>query len=279
MKNTFFAVAVLVVLFLMLLLPGCTQQGGNETYSFNNAFTARENVTYVSSKGGVHLRATNFTDSRCPTGVQCIWAGERGLDATLYLDGDPALLLGTLHLGETTAKIADTNLGTNRLNYEVELVSVDTDTNSAVLIVKEKQNSPQEGREWFSIEPKQCNSNAWDIWETKKMKDIVASGGLPERPLNEADVVRDWLYGSYGIRVYNVASKQVAEITCEACSCSTGERIAVFVDSSNSAKMLELGFTQMEPVACIMDAKACPNGSAVGRTAPFCEFEACSRQQ
>jgi hypothetical protein len=31
-----------------------------------------------------------------------------------------------------------------------------------------------------------------------------------------------------------------------------------------------------EPVACTMDAKMCPDGSAVGRTGPTCEFEACA---
>ena len=29
------------------------------------------------------------------------------------------------------------------------------------------------------------------------------------------------------------------------------------------------------PVACTMDAKVCPDGSAVGRTSPNCEFAAC----
>lgn len=30
-----------------------------------------------------------------------------------------------------------------------------------------------------------------------------------------------------------------------------------------------------EPVACTMDAKICPDGSAVGRTGPRCEFAPC----
>ena len=32
---------------------------------------------------------------------------------------------------------------------------------------------------------------------------------------------------------------------------------------------------EIEPVACTMDAKLCPDGSYVGRVAPDCEFEAC----
>jgi len=31
----------------------------------------------------------------------------------------------------------------------------------------------------------------------------------------------------------------------------------------------------MEPVACTMDARVCPDGSSVGRTGPNCEFAAC----
>lgn len=30
-----------------------------------------------------------------------------------------------------------------------------------------------------------------------------------------------------------------------------------------------------DPVACTMDAKICPDGSAVGRVGPKCEFLAC----
>jgi hypothetical protein len=32
---------------------------------------------------------------------------------------------------------------------------------------------------------------------------------------------------------------------------------------------------QEEPVACTMDAKVCPDGSAVGREGPNCEFPPC----
>lgn len=31
----------------------------------------------------------------------------------------------------------------------------------------------------------------------------------------------------------------------------------------------------VEPVACTMDAKVCPDGSAVGRVAPNCQFAPC----
>ena len=34
-----------------------------------------------------------------------------------------------------------------------------------------------------------------------------------------------------------------------------------------------------EPVACTMDAKICPDGSAVGRIGPDCEFAACPSEE
>jgi hypothetical protein len=34
-----------------------------------------------------------------------------------------------------------------------------------------------------------------------------------------------------------------------------------------------------EPVACTMDAKICPDGSAVGRVPPNCEFAPCPTQE
>ncbi len=33
------------------------------------------------------------------------------------------------------------------------------------------------------------------------------------------------------------------------------------------------------PVACTMEAKLCPDGSAVGRTGPNCEFSACPTRE
>lgn len=43
---------------------------------------------------------------------------------------------------------------------------------------------------------------------------------------------------------------------------------------SGSSNEGSLG-TKPQPVACTMEAKICPDGSAVGRTGPKCEFAAC----
>ncbi|MDP1710458.1 MAG: hypothetical protein Q8L46_00740 [candidate division WWE3 bacterium] len=34
-----------------------------------------------------------------------------------------------------------------------------------------------------------------------------------------------------------------------------------------------------EPVACTLEAKLCPDGSAVGRTGPNCEFATCPGEE
>lgn len=42
-----------------------------------------------------------------------------------------------------------------------------------------------------------------------------------------------------------------------------------------NAKNNTSGEGREEPIACTAEARICPNGSAVGRTGPACEFEAC----
>lgn len=39
--------------------------------------------------------------------------------------------------------------------------------------------------------------------------------------------------------------------------------------------VLVSGCVNSEPVACTLDAKICPDGTAVGRVGPDCEFEEC----
>ena len=41
------------------------------------------------------------------------------------------------------------------------------------------------------------------------------------------------------------------------------------------AVLLNVNNNDVQPVACTMEAKLCPDGSAVGRTGPNCEFTAC----
>lgn len=52
------------------------------------------------------VNATGFTDSRCPKGVQCVWAGERGIEIQVTLEGTEALPR-QITLSETTRRTAD----------------------------------------------------------------------------------------------------------------------------------------------------------------------------
>ncbi|MFA6269236.1 MAG: hypothetical protein WCW13_02255 [archaeon] len=47
----------------------------------------------------------------------------------------------------------------------------------------------------------------------------------------------------------------------------------VSIDKNSAA--LNVTFTPANQVACTMEAKVCPDGSYVGRTAPLCEFTPC----
>ena len=259
-------IILIAVIVILTLLIGCTSLPANEkTFQLGAAFTAKENIRYTSTENGIQLHISNFADSRCPKDVQCIWEGEQGVDVTIFLGGDPPMLPETVHLGEVRARTAKYN----NSNYEVELVSINTDTNTAEIIVRKLPSAPTTSQGWFSIEPMQCGNNAWTEWTIKNMSfDYYAPA--------EKEIIGYWLKGAQGVTVYDSASKQNDGVVCEACTCKTGETIAVLVDLNNSAKMQELGFTNMGLIPCTMEARSCSDGNFVGRTAPFCEFAPCT---
>lgn len=47
------------------------------------------------------------------------------------------------------------------------------------------------------------------------------------------------------------------------------------VEYKNPNEKEPAGGEPVEPVACTMEAKLCPNGSYVGRSGPNCEFSPC----
>jgi hypothetical protein len=42
--------------------------------------------------------------------------------------------------------------------------------------------------------------------------------------------------------------------------------------------MVSLDWSAIGNIACTGDSRLCPDGSAVGRQTPFCEFAACGRE-
>src|SRR3989344_6628216 len=54
---------------------------------------------------------------------------------------------------------------------------------------------------------------------------------------------------------------------------------AVLIGASAIIFLKNPNLIKQKPVACTMDAKICPDGSSVGRTAPNCEFAPCPPTQ
>ena len=69
-----------------------------------------------------------------------------------------------------------------------------------------------------------------------------------------------------------VVEKNKIRINCIKQYCES----ALYSEIISTFKFIEPeASTSPLPVACTMDAKICPDGSAVGRSGPKCEFEAC----
>ncbi len=267
---------------LLMMVLGCTQQPLvvdegrpiEADFQLGNVFTVKEGnypgYQYNNNfSSPIRLKVLSFTDSRCPNGVQCVWAGEVGLNLQVIVfekTSDPKTFNGPkikeMYLGETT-KRKDTAFG-----YEIELVSIDFEKKEAQIRVSVAAQPPTGEKQWFSYDPKQCGTNPWETWDLAKIQDYR----------NEEYLVEAWFKVANDIEVSGYASKKVSDIVCLSCSCPRGDEIAVLVNSKDSAKMKSLGWKiigNKNVIACPMDAKICPDGSAVGREGPFCEFAAC----
>ncbi|MFA5125961.1 MAG: hypothetical protein WC462_03080 [archaeon] len=110
---------LLLALVSLALLFGCTQN--TPGFSFNQPFQVKEGVTYQAND--LSIRVISFTDSRCPSGVQCIWQGELGVNLQVNDNN--------VHLGEITSKNVSIDLKQN----VVSLTLVSIDTNQAEIIV------------------------------------------------------------------------------------------------------------------------------------------------
>ncbi|MCH7902599.1 hypothetical protein IIC68_02485 [archaeon] len=252
---------IAILLGLMVFLLGCTQittnQNGSVEFELNKAFTVEEGKSYFYSNGDQRFdfSVKEFIDARCPGGdIQCVWAGEQKVVLIVH----SLEVEFEISLGETLNPIDGYG------GYTIELVSIDIDNGVAELKVT-KDPGPE--TQWFSIEPIQCRNNAWEQWAAEN---IPSKKQQPEKY-----IVAQWFEKVHGIEVLDFASREKYEVVCDACDCPRGDEIAVLVNSSNSGKMQELGFTAMGNIACTEDARLCPDGSGVGRQAPFCEFAEC----
>jgi putative hemolysin len=120
---------VLCIALGLILLVGCVSGPGGRAADFTlgKTFTISQNMTYLERTEGLTLLITSFTDSRCPSGVQCIWQGEVGVQLILTkLDTNNS---SQVYLGEESIRKV------NVLGYEVELISINFDKKEAQIKV------------------------------------------------------------------------------------------------------------------------------------------------
>ncbi len=73
--KTLSVIKYLLVLFLFAGM-GCEETIIEPAFTVGNESTFRVNHSYTSTDGQYTLKITEISDSRCPEGVVCIWAGE-----------------------------------------------------------------------------------------------------------------------------------------------------------------------------------------------------------
>lgn len=262
-------IQTILALAVLLLIFGCITYSPENSFIINKEFKISVSQTFTSNEDYVKLTLLEITDSRCPSGVVCIWEGELGALINVKKFNNAAyetvLFDENVNLGLVTRKTANLFDDT----YSVTLASVDSSNGQVLLNVNKVSGSSEE--EWFSISPRQCQSNAWDTWATQTGIMIKKS---PQMSMDEA-LIPIWLKEKYGVNVYQTKSRITSEVVCLACSCPTGEEVAVLVESTQKSLLNSLGFSSFGLIACTEEAKVCWDGSAVGRIAPFCEFEKC----
>lgn len=73
---------------------------------------------------GIAVRADSIQDGRCPTGVNCIWAGEAKVKLLLSNDKDSGTVRLTLGAGLNSKRLDSTNITLTNSAYKVILRGV-----------------------------------------------------------------------------------------------------------------------------------------------------------
>lgn len=130
-----------VMLSVLLLLTNAAQAGGRKGVLLNREFTLKVGQEALIRPGGLKVRFERvLEDSRCPEGVNCIWAGNARIAVGLGKAG-----------GKPTSVELNTEVEPRRqsyLQYEVKLLGlsprpkegqrVDEKSYSVTLLVKKK---------------------------------------------------------------------------------------------------------------------------------------------
>jgi len=74
MKNKF--LYTIGLLFILFAGSGCEEVIIEQPFTVGSKYTFRIDKEYTTGDGGITLKITNVSDSRCPSGVVCVWQGE-----------------------------------------------------------------------------------------------------------------------------------------------------------------------------------------------------------
>jgi|GEM_PF-1643448 len=291
-------IAVLIVVALVIF--GCTLPGIN-SFNLGENFTAKQGNVYYNSNEQLGVYLINVTDSRCPKDVQCIWAGELGASLLIVAKDSNQLI----NLGLTTQPSQVIS------NYSINLISVNSDTNEAVLkieLTKIDANVPDTnvplvggdkdahgcigsaGYSW--CESKQKCLRVWEeacsetdnntnagLANPASTNCITKGGTLSIQDTNEGQIGLCTFPNGKECEEWALFRGDCNANACGPCPqysppapgfCSDGKIVADVADECGC-----IGPPKCEPVACTMDAMACPDGSYVGRVAPDCNFSPC----
>ncbi len=130
-----------VLLSVLLLLTNAAQAGGRKGVSLNREFALKVGQSALIRPGGMKITFESvLEDSRCPEGVNCIWAGNARITVGLSGAG-----------GRPTPLELNTDVEPRQqsyLDYEVKLMglsprpkegrSVDKNSYTVTLLVKKK---------------------------------------------------------------------------------------------------------------------------------------------
>ncbi|VVB77889.1 Uncharacterised protein [uncultured archaeon] len=115
-----------------------------------------------------------------------------------------------------------------------------SDDSEALLHWKGKNSYYQNqiGTAWMSMEPVQCNENAW--------QESQYSTG---HKYNEKDSIKEYLEDN-GVTVLHIKIQKKDKIVCMSCDCPRGDEVQVLIYRNDIEKMIKLGFQEVEVEGC-----------------------------
>lgn len=109
---------VILSVSVALLIGAMTPHAFSEdmTAQLGTKFDMMSNQTVTVQPVGIMIQMVNMSDSRCPSDVTCVWAGQAKTNLAVQISGNTNILTLTSTAGGTDSK----SLG----NYQIQLVKV-----------------------------------------------------------------------------------------------------------------------------------------------------------